>query len=188
MPPPFLTRMQLVSLAAPLLQHRRSMARFPSSVCPGLVKTLPSVADVAITSHSSQIKRMVMLAFQPLATFGKDCGPDRERSLLFSLPSANLSRRGDPLLSVSCRKRAPSPWLRSRGCLCPGEAAAGGRPLSAVLSRAGLPGTASGWAFSTGRGGSCGTGQGERGLPGLGWARGGEWQSAKGEGAAVAWA
>lgn len=66
-----------------------------------------------------------MLAFQPLATLGKDCGPDRERTLLFSLPSANLSRRRDPLLSLSCRKRAPSPWLRARGCLCPGEAAAG---------------------------------------------------------------
>lgn len=65
-----------------------------------------------------------------------------------------------------------------RGC-GPGVASAparrplGGRPLSAVLSRAGLPGTASGLAFSTGWGGSCGTGQGERGLPGLGWARGG---------------
>lgn len=35
---------------------------------------------------------------------------------------------GDPLLSLSCRKRAPYPLMRARDCLCPSEAAAGPSP------------------------------------------------------------
>lgn len=51
------TRMQLVSLAALLLQQGGSVPRFPSSVRRGSVETFPSVAALAVTSHSLQTER-----------------------------------------------------------------------------------------------------------------------------------
>lgn len=75
-----------------------------------------------------------------------------------------------------------------RGC-GPGVASAparrplGGRPLSAVLSRAGLPDTASGWAFSTGRGRFVRDRAGGEGTPRLGvGTRGGSGRALVGRG------
>lgn len=110
------------------------VARFPSSVCRGSVKTLPSVAGLAVTSHSSQMERRWCSPYSPsLATFEKDRGTDQERSLLFSLPSANPGRLWRPPSPAVLQETSPFPVGAGPGSPLPQRG--GRRPLSVVLRR-----------------------------------------------------
>ncbi|XP_014797647.1 PREDICTED: V-set and transmembrane domain-containing protein 2B [Calidris pugnax] len=138
----------LVSLAAPLLQCGRGGWHVSPPVCGGSVQTLPSVAGFAVTFHSSRAERRGCVPCSPSsATLGKDRGAASGEKFAFFPPQTPLAW-GDPLLSLSRRKRAPFPVMRDRdcpghvpaGCSAPCSGAAGAVPSRPSLGRTGTAG------------------------------------------------